>query len=269
MSFPKPFPTNTAPGTLSRNRFPEWGRIAVTPVRTSEPRMTVVCPTATPLISVIASSGPGDNTPTMIPSSRARSRDTFCASTGVSTKISNALFTAISITAPNEKRAFWVLYFLCCSSNCGSCLSLVTAALRSWIVRRIHILELHGTLTEEDNRRFLCGVGEVIDVRRHLRKTADRQCFVGRCPFGQLVPHAERHRARDHNDVLIGRMRVRGDRVVRGKLQSDRVCGRFGGIAYENSNLCARRKHRRRRSPVCFLRICEDVRFLRVNQKSN
>ena len=40
--------------------------IAVTPVRTSEPRITVVCPTATPATSVIASSAPGDNTPTMI-----------------------------------------------------------------------------------------------------------------------------------------------------------------------------------------------------------
>src|SRR5512138_679075 len=95
--------------------------------------------------------------------------------------------------------------FLCCSSVCGSrvttqnrriafsecggscrwwipCfrwksawMSLLTAALRSWIVRRIHILELYGTLTEEDNSRFLRGVSEVIDVRRHLRKTADRQ----------------------------------------------------------------------------------------------
>ena len=44
---------------------------------------------------------------------------------------------------------------------------LVTAALRPWIVRWIHILELHRTLTEENDRGFLRGVGEVIDIRGH------------------------------------------------------------------------------------------------------
>src|SRR5712692_9774289 len=65
---------NTAPGTFSRNRFPPCGRIAVTPVRTSSPRMTLVCPTATPPTSVIMLSGPVGRMPTTTPASRARIR---------------------------------------------------------------------------------------------------------------------------------------------------------------------------------------------------
>src|SRR6185369_5114187 len=62
----------TAPGTFSRKRFPPCGRTAVTPVRTLSPRTRVVCPTRTPSTSVIAFSGPGGSTPTMMPASRAR-----------------------------------------------------------------------------------------------------------------------------------------------------------------------------------------------------
>ena len=109
----------------------------------------------------------------------------------------------------------------------------------------------------------------MIDVRGHLRESTDCQCFVGRCSFDQLIAHTEGHRARDHNDVLIGRMRVRWDGVVRWKLQADCVWSRFGWIARENRNPCAMWKHRRSGPPGCFVQIHEDVRFLRVNQKSN
>jgi hypothetical protein len=44
-TLPKALPTKTAPGTFSRKRLPEWGKMAVTPVRTSSPRIMVVCPT--------------------------------------------------------------------------------------------------------------------------------------------------------------------------------------------------------------------------------
>src|SRR5689334_10538660 len=53
--------------------------MAVTPVRTSSPSITVTCPTRTPATSVIASSGPGGNTPGASPRSRARGRGSDCA----------------------------------------------------------------------------------------------------------------------------------------------------------------------------------------------
>ena len=58
-SLPKALPTNTAAATLSRNRLPSWGRIAVTPVRTAAPSTMVVCPTRTPATSVMAFERPG------------------------------------------------------------------------------------------------------------------------------------------------------------------------------------------------------------------
>jgi hypothetical protein len=73
-SLPKALPTKIAPGTFSRNRLPGCGRIAVTPVRTSPPRIMVVCPTSTPETSVIASSGPVGRMPTFNPKSEARGR---------------------------------------------------------------------------------------------------------------------------------------------------------------------------------------------------
>jgi hypothetical protein len=69
---PKALPRKTAPGTFSRNRLPGCGRMAVTPVRKSPPRMIVVCPTSTPATSVIASSGPVGKMPTLSPKSEAR-----------------------------------------------------------------------------------------------------------------------------------------------------------------------------------------------------
>ena len=73
-NLPKALPTNTAPGTFSRNRLPPCGTIAVTPVRTVSPAMRVVCPTRTPATSVMAFSGPGLPSPGVIPRSRARGR---------------------------------------------------------------------------------------------------------------------------------------------------------------------------------------------------
>ncbi len=48
------------------------GTTTVTPVRTSSPSISVVCPTAMPATSVIAFSGPGGSRPISIPRSRAR-----------------------------------------------------------------------------------------------------------------------------------------------------------------------------------------------------
>jgi len=73
-SLPKALPTKTAPGTFSQKRLPECGRVAVTSVRMSSPRMMVVCPTYRPATSVIASSGPVGRTPTFSPKSEARGR---------------------------------------------------------------------------------------------------------------------------------------------------------------------------------------------------
>ena len=70
VSFPKPLATKIAAGTLSWKMFPSWGRMAVTPVRTSVPSMIVTCPTAMPATSVMALSGPGSRTPVLIPNSR-------------------------------------------------------------------------------------------------------------------------------------------------------------------------------------------------------
>ncbi len=57
-SFPKAFPTNTAPATLSWNTLPPCGTIAVTPVLTRSPSTIVVCPTRTPSTSVMALRAP-------------------------------------------------------------------------------------------------------------------------------------------------------------------------------------------------------------------
>src|SRR5690349_6468884 len=64
-----------AAGTRSWNTFPGWGRMAVTPVCTVSPSITVTCPMRTPATSVMALRCPGDNVPGAMPSSRARS---FC-----------------------------------------------------------------------------------------------------------------------------------------------------------------------------------------------
>src|SRR5215204_2543784 len=74
-SLPNALPTNTAPATFCWNRFPPWGRIAVTPVRMFSPVTIVVWPTRTPPTSVIALFAPGSIDPGAIPRSRARGRD--------------------------------------------------------------------------------------------------------------------------------------------------------------------------------------------------
>jgi len=67
---PKPLATDSPAGTLSRNREPPCGTMAVTPVRTLSPERSVTCPTFTPVTSVMAFSGPGDNMPGARPRSR-------------------------------------------------------------------------------------------------------------------------------------------------------------------------------------------------------
>src|SRR6478672_4244550 len=82
---PLPFRLNHPAKTASRESFPR-GRIAVTPVLTGptptfkapSPEIKVVCPTSTPLTSVIAFNCPG------LPSKgtpRSRARGLFCAAT--------------------------------------------------------------------------------------------------------------------------------------------------------------------------------------------
>src|SRR5690606_32434366 len=51
--------------------FPEWGRMAVAPVRMSRPSIRVVWPTRTPGTSVMAFNGPGLRTPISTPWSRS------------------------------------------------------------------------------------------------------------------------------------------------------------------------------------------------------
>jgi len=87
-SFPKPFPTTIAAGTLSRNGLPPWGRIAVMPVLIESPRAMVVCPTRTPATSVMALRGPGGSEPTTRPMSRARGRGRW-PERGAATSITN------------------------------------------------------------------------------------------------------------------------------------------------------------------------------------
>ena len=81
--------------------------------------------------------------------------------------------------------------------------------------------------------------------------------FVG--SLRELVAHAERQRAGDDHDVLVGRMRVRRNRVVRRKLQADRVRNRFRRIAGQDRDLRARREHRRRRAPLGLFQRGDDV----------
>src|ERR1700752_1824775 len=107
---PFPFSVNHPAKTGSFESLPR-GRIAVTPVRTgpapggdaASPEMRVVCPTSTPLTSVIAFTGPG--TPSKgIPKLRARglvSADTKLVKTRDRKKIQTLLSSNLSIVPPN------------------------------------------------------------------------------------------------------------------------------------------------------------------------
>src|SRR5258708_709496 len=98
-SFPNALPIKIAPGTFSRNRFPPCGRIAVTPVRTLSPRMTLVCPTMTPPTSLIMLCGPVGRMPTTTPASRARGlagAPTCAGSADILSALSASARTALS-----------------------------------------------------------------------------------------------------------------------------------------------------------------------------
>src|SRR6266849_9979312 len=74
---PLPLSENHPPNAGSSDCLPR-GQIAVTPVRTYSPSMSVVCPTSTPAMSVMAFSGPG--VPSKgTPRSRARGLADCCA----------------------------------------------------------------------------------------------------------------------------------------------------------------------------------------------
>src|SRR6185503_16414649 len=78
--------------------LPGCGRIAVTPVRTLSPSITVVCPTSTPATSVIELREPGGNTPGAMPISRARGRgDRVCDAAA-------SLMSVSSRTASSQRR---------------------------------------------------------------------------------------------------------------------------------------------------------------------
>src|SRR6185312_2377103 len=76
VSSPFPFRRCAPANTGSYQGLSSWGWITVTPVRMSSPSMSVVCPTLTPVTSVIAFSSPVGSVPTAIPRSRARDRAT-------------------------------------------------------------------------------------------------------------------------------------------------------------------------------------------------
>ena len=79
-------------------------------------------------------------------------------------------------------------------------------------------------------------------------------------PFIDLVPHADGEGAGRDDHVFIGRMRVRGDGVVRRELQTDRVRHGLGRIARKDGDLGAGWNGRRRGSPLGVLRRLDDVR---------
>lgn len=58
--------------TVNLQTRPEWGRMAVTPMGTFLPSVTIACPTITPVMSMIALSGPGGITRTCALVRRAR-----------------------------------------------------------------------------------------------------------------------------------------------------------------------------------------------------
>ncbi len=89
-SLPNALPTKTAPATLSWNRLPPCGRMAVTPVLMASPSTIVTCPTRTPSTSVMALRGPGSKTPGRRPTSRARGRSAGCPDTGATASVESA-----------------------------------------------------------------------------------------------------------------------------------------------------------------------------------
>jgi hypothetical protein len=75
--------------------------MAVTPVRTSPPRMMVVCPTSTAATSVIAPSGPVGRIPTFNPKSEARGRAlaVSATATAVTSTATRIFFVMLAATA--------------------------------------------------------------------------------------------------------------------------------------------------------------------------
>ena len=128
------------------------------------------------------------------------------------------------------------------------------------IVGGIDVFELDGSLAVEDDGGFLgAGISEVVHVGRHEGEAADRQSFVAFGRSIELVTHAKRYLAGDDDNVLVGGMGVRGDRVVGWKLETDGVEASAHGVAGEYSDLCAGGKHGWGGSPFRLVGGCDDV----------
>src|SRR4029450_12091051 len=80
--------------------------MTVTPVRTSSPDISVVWPTRTPATSVMASSGPGANTPGARPISRARGRADWAASDETAANANSAATRRFDMTGMIRSRSF-------------------------------------------------------------------------------------------------------------------------------------------------------------------
>ena len=130
------------------------------------------------------------------------------------------------------------------------------------IVGGIDVFELDGTLAVEDDGGFLgASISEVVHVGRHEGEAADGESFVACGRSVKLVAHAKRYRAGDDDNVFVGGMGVRGDRVVSRKLETDGVEASAHGVAREYSDLCAGGKHWRGGSPFRLVGGCDDVFF--------
>ena len=65
----------------------------------------------------------------------------------------------------------------------------------------------------------------------------------------ELVAHCDMEVAGQDRDVLVGRVRVRGDLVARRQSGADNIGAVTARIAADNGDLCAGRQSRRRRTP--------------------
>ncbi len=118
------------------------------------------------------------------------------------------------------------------------------------IVGGIDVFELNRALPVEDDGGFLgAGVGEVIHVGRHEGEAAGGESLVAFSRFIEFVAHAEGESAGYDDDVFVGGMGVRWDRIVRRELETHGVEACAHGVASEYGDLRPRREHRGSGSP--------------------
>ena len=128
------------------------------------------------------------------------------------------------------------------------------------IVGGIDVFELDGTLAVEDDGGFLgAGISEVVHVGRHEGEAAGGEGFVAGGRSVKLVAHAERDRAGNDDNMFVGGMGVRGDRVVGRKLETHGVGASSHGVASEYSDLRSGREQWWGGSPFRLVEGCDDV----------